>query len=205
MQFDFTGVSGESGGVTLAPGRYRVSTQDRWTVTKNDSGNINLRIPFTVLESGEFEGATSSYYHTIMVFPDNYNSLGAKEKKDIAEKIYYNKTLTLQMFLALGLLSDADRRADDSLKADFEYGDKDEYGRVSVLSLAVNGERRSLGDRIATAVVVTSSYTKSGVKVDRLEANGKPEAPQPSQPSVDPKPQPAPEPQQPAKQQGIPF
>jgi len=200
MKFDFTGVSPETGGVSLPVGRYRVSTQDRWTVTKSESGNMNLRIPFTVLESGEYEGATSSYYHTIMLPPENFNSMADSQKKELLEKISFNKKLTLQLFLALGLLSEEDR-TDDGLHAEFDYGDKDDYDRVAVNSLKVNGEHRSLENRIAIAVVVTNSYTKSGVKVERLEAAGKPDTSQTlNQVDTAPTPQPAT-----PKANGIPF
>lgn len=199
MKFDFTGISSETGGVSLEPGRYRVSTQDRWNVTKTDSGNMNLRIPFTVLESGQYEGATSAYYHTIMVPPENYDSLNEKAKAEAAEKLRYNKTLTLQLFMALGLISKEDREStEDPLHAEFEYGDKDEYDRVPVLSLMVNGERRALDNHIVTAVVITNAYTKSGVKVDRLDPAGKPDTSQATQPDV------TPQPQQKSKQ-GFPF
>lgn len=199
MKFDFTGISSETGGVSLEPGRYRVSTQDRWNVTKTDSGNMNLRIPFTVLESGQYEGATSAYYHTIMVPPENYDSLNEKAKAEAAEKLRYNKTLTLQLFMALGLISKEDREStEDPLHAEFEYGDKDDYDRVPVLSLMVNGERRALDNRIVTAVVITNAYTKSGVKVDRLDPAGKPDTSQATQPDV------TPQPQQKSKQ-GFPF
>jgi len=199
MKFDFTGISSETGGVSLEPGRYRVSTQDRWNVTKTDSGNMNLRVPFTVLESGQYEGATSAYYHTIMVPPENYDSLNEKAKAEAAEKLRYNKTLTLQLFMALGLISKEDREStEDPLHAEFEYGDKDDYDRVPVLSLMVNGERRALDNRIVTAVVITNAYTKSGVKVDRLDPAGKPDTSQATQPDV------TPQPQQKSKQ-GFPF
>lgn len=208
--FDFTGISTEGSGVQLAPGRYKVSTNDNWTVTKTDSGNMSLRIPFTVLESGEYEGGTASMYHTIMLPPEGYSSMSDKEKAEIADKIRYNKQLTLQLFANLGLINEETDRDQNTgaLHADFEYGEKDDYDRVPVNCLKVttpNGEeRRSLGGRIAIAVVVTSSYTKSGVKVDRFDPAGdaKQQAQQPQPQQVQPEQQPQ---QQPQKPNAIPF
>lgn len=202
MLFDFTGISKEGSGVTLEPGRYKVSTNDNWTMTKTEKGHLKLRVPFTVLDSGPYEGGTASMYHTIMmpdVDPD-------------PNKIRYNKQLTLQLFANLGLINeDVDRDPNTgALHADFEYGEKDEYDRVAINCLKVvtpqGEERRSLGGRIATAVVVTSTYTQSGVSVDRFEPVGdaKQTNAQHTQPQNAQHTQPQPEQTQ-QKPNGIPF
>jgi len=210
--FDFTGISTEGSGVTLETGRYKVSTNDRWTVTKTDSGNMTLRIPFTVLEQGQYEGGTASMYHTIMLPPSNYNSMADKEKAEIADKIRYNKQLTLQLFANLGLINEETDRDQNTggLHADFEYGEKDDYDRVPVTCLKVvtpNGEeRRNLNGRIAQAVVVQSSYTKTGVKVDRFEPIGDPKGQNTeTQPSTQQPTQQTTEQQQPKINKGMPF
>ena len=111
----------------------------------------------------------------------------------------------------MGLINEETDRDPNTgaLQADFEYGEKDDYDRVPVNCLKVvtpNGEeRRSLGGRIALAVVVTSSYTKTGVQVDRFEPAGdaKQQAQQP-QPQQAQQPQPEPQ-QQTQKSNAIPF
>ncbi len=160
MKFDFTTIS-DSGGVTLTPGRYLVSTKANWTVSETQSGHMKLYVPFEVLEDGDFQGASSAYYHTIMTSGE-------------PQKIRTNLMYTLRLYSALGLIVDTDRGQNGALEAEFEYGDKDENGRVAVRALIVNGERRTLDGLNAVAVVILDSNTQSGVKVDRLEANGKP-------------------------------
>ncbi len=160
MKFDFTNIS-DTGGVVLTPGRYLISTKENWTVSETQSGHIRLYVPFEVLEDGDFQGASSAYYHTIMTSGE-------------PQKIRTNMMYTLRLYAALGLISETDRGNNGALQAEFEYGDKDENGRVAVRALVVNGERRVLSGLHAVAVVIVDSNTQSGVKVDRLEANGKP-------------------------------
>lgn len=188
MQFDFTGVYDSGTDISLEPGRYRASTKDNWSISKNDNGNLNLRVPFIVMEDGEFNGASSSFYHTIVQPPANYNTLGPKDKAEWADKLRKNKVYSLRLFSALGLITDADRGENGQVQASFQYGDKDDYDRTAITGLNVNGTIRNLDGRPVIAVVVTSSYTSSGVKVDSLEPLGDPTANQAPSPVT---PQPA--------------
>ena len=196
MQFDFTGIYDTGNDVHLEPGRYKVSTKDNWSISRNDKGNLNVRVPFIVMDEGEFNGASSSFYHTIVQPPANYNTLPPKDKAEWADKLRKNKVFTLRLFSALGLITDADRGENGQVQAAFQYGEEDEYARTPITGLNVNGTVRNLDNLPAVAVVVTSSYTTSGVKVDSLEplgdptANGK-AAPAPSGLSASSTPQPA--------------
>lgn len=188
MQFDFTGIFDSGSDVALEPGRYRVSTKDNWTISKNDKGNLNVRVPFLVMEEGEFQGAPASFYHTIVQPPANYNSLSQQEKAEWADRLRKNKVFTLRLFSALGLVTDEDRGPNGEVQASFVYGDKDDYDRTAINGLNVNGTVRNLDGRAAVAVVVTSNYTNTGVKVDSLEPSGTPNTNTPPTPVT---PQPA--------------
>jgi hypothetical protein len=164
MKINLTGITDDGGFVNLSPGRYSVVTKGEWSAKISDNGNMVLRVPFTVQDKGEFEGAASSYFHTIML-------------DGPADKLRTNKVFTFRLLASLGLISEADQGPKGELEVEFEYGDKGENERVAVLSLVVNGQKRSLGNRPATAVVVLSDSSQSGVQVKALEANGKPSAP----------------------------
>lgn len=159
MQFDFTGIT-DSGSVTLTPGRYDVSTQGNWTASETQGGHMRVYVPFTVQGDGEFSGASSAYYHTVMASGE-------------PAKIRANKVFTLRLFTALGLLTENDRLTDGSMKAEFKYGGKDDNGRTAITALMVNGEERKLEGRSAIAVVTVNPNTQSGIAVDRLEPAGK--------------------------------
>jgi len=158
MAFDLTGIVDE-GFVVLAPGRYTIVTKGEWSATKKDTGNIVLRVPFNVLDRGEFEGAPASYFHTLMLEGD-------------AEKLRQNRVFLSRFLTALGLISSEDQKG--SLQVDFEYGNPDDNGNAPVFSLIVNDEKRELGGRVATAVVVVNDKTQSGVSIKSLEPSGNP-------------------------------
>lgn len=161
MKLDFTGLIDDSGFTNLPPGRYEVVTKPEWTAKKTVNDNMSLRVPFTVLERNEFEGSSSSFFHTIMV-------------KGPADKLRQNKMFTLRLLTALGILSEDDRGPKGELETEFIFGDKNEYDSVMVTGIKVNGASRNLGGRVATAVSVTDSESSSGVKIKALEAKGNP-------------------------------
>ncbi len=158
MKIDLTGIDMDGGFVDLSPGRYSVVTKDQWSAKVSDSGNLVLRVPFEVQDKGEFEGASSSYFHTIMLEGD-------------AAKLKQNKGFTFRLLASLGIITPDDQGG--QLEIELEYGDKDERGSAPVTGILVNGSKRSLGGRTATAVVVISNATQSGVQVKALEANSK--------------------------------
>lgn len=161
MKLDLTGLIDDGGFVNLNPGRYSVVTKDKWVSHMSDNGNLILRVPFTVLDKGEFEGATNSLFHTIMLDGE-------------ASKMRTNKIFTLRLLSSLGIITEDDRGANGELGIEFDFGDKDDKGKVDVHSILVNNQRRNLGGRHATAVVVIDNTRDSGVSVKTLEANGKP-------------------------------
>lgn len=170
MKFDFTGILDDGGFVNLTPGRYNIVTKSEWSAGKSKSNdkNLVLRIPFTVLDSGEFEGAQSSFFHTIMA-------------DGAADKMRTNKVFTLRLLTALGLVSDEDRGAKGELEIEYEFGAKEDNDRVPLHSLIVNGQRRSLEGCYGVAVVVVSDVFDSGVAVKTIEPpagkkNGAPKA-----------------------------
>lgn len=170
MKLDLTGITDDGGYVVLNPGRYAIETKSPWFAKKSDAGNMVLRIPFTVLEDGEFKGAPNSYFHTIM-------ASGAEDK------LRTNKLFTYRLLASLGIISEEDRGDGGELGIEFEFGEKDDRGNVEVHSIMVNGERRSLSDRFATAVVVVDNQRNDGVSIKTLEPNGKPKADAPKQSS----------------------
>ena len=163
MKINLTGITDDGGFVSLNPGRYAVATKSEWSAKMNDNGNLVIRVPFTVLDKGDFKGASSSYFHTIML-------------DGPADKLRTNKVFTFRLLASLGLISESDQGPKGELEIEFEYGDKDDQGRAPVTALVVNGDRRGLGDKKAVAVVVLSDSTQSGVQVKALEPNGKPDA-----------------------------
>lgn len=175
MKLDLTGVVDDGGFVVLNPGRYSVVTKDEWSAKKSQAGNPVLRIPFTVQDKGEYEGATSSYFHTLMM-------------EGPAEKLRQNKLFTVRLLTSLGILSEDDRGPKGELGIEFEFGDKDDRDNVPLYSIIVNGERRALGGKTATAVVVVDNNTQSGISVKQLEANGKPVVTSAGTPAVTPQP-----------------
>lgn len=173
MKLDLTGLTDDGGFVNLNPGRYSVVTKDKWSAKKSKAGNLILRVPFTVLDKGEFDGAGNSYFHTIMLDGE-------------ASKMRTNKIFTLRLLTCLGIIMEDDRGAKGELGIEFEFGDKDDKDNVEVHSIMVNNQRRGLGGRHATAVVVIDNERDSGVNVKNLEANGKPntDVSTPSAPAV---------------------
>jgi len=160
MKLDLTGIVDDGGYVVLNPGRYAIETKSPWYAKKSQAGNMVLRIPFTVLEEGEFKGAPNSYFHTIM-------ASGAEDK------IKTNKLYTYRLLASLGILSEEDRGEGGALGLEFEFGDVDDKGQQEVHSLIVNGSRRSLSGRYATAVVVVDNNREDGVSIKTLEPNSK--------------------------------
>lgn len=159
MQLDFTNITDTGGGMNLPPGRYEVLTDSHWTASESTGGHMKVFVPLIVVEKGEFEGETAAYYHTIMLHGD-------------PKAIRTNKVFTLRLFNTLGLIKPDDRSEGGNLKAEFEYGGSDDYGRKEIACLNVNGDRRNLRSRHAVAVVIKNDQTSAGVSVDRLEPNG---------------------------------
>jgi len=165
MKIDFTGIIAAGESVKLEPGRYSIVTSDEWSVkpSSNNKTNLVLRIPFTVTNDGQFKGARSAYYHTMMT-----------DDKDL-EKLIQNKSFTKRLFLSLGIISDDDRLPDGTGPVfEFEVGADNDFGGKAINAVSVNGERRSLGGIQAIATVVQDTKSTTGVRVDKLEANGKP-------------------------------
>lgn len=161
MKLDLTGIVDEGGYVVLNPGRYSIETKSPWFAKKSEAGNLVLRIPFTVLEDGEFKGAPNSYFHTIML-------------DGAADKLRTNKLFTYRLLASLGVLAEEDRGKEGELGLEFDFGDTDDRGNVEVHSIKVNGERRALDGKYGTAVVVVDGNRNDGVSIKTIEANGKP-------------------------------
>ena len=185
MKLDLTGIVDDGGFVALSPGRYSVTTEGPWYAKKSDAGNLVLRIPFTVVDDGEFHGVTNSYFHTIMLD-------GAKDK------VQTNKVITYRVLANLGIVSDDDRGPNGELGLEFEFGTKSDGPYIPINAIAVNGNRRALDGYPAIAVVVKDDQRDSGVSVKSIEPDGVPDGPRAATSS-------APQPEAKPAATGLPF
>ncbi len=147
--FDFTGVS-EAGFVTVKPGRYNVVVDEVKVRVKAETGNVVFDVDSKIVGNAEYEGTNLRYFQTV-------------SDKEIS------KGFLLQMLGAIGVISEADRGTDGTLKVKLAFGKTDDDGKKEVLGVEVNGQKRPFKGANAVAVVIKRTDGKDGHSVDKLE------------------------------------